>query len=428
MNRRASVGTRIKMSVAVAAVATALTSAAAMAQTSVSISGWVLLNRETIKANGATAGNAANIRLHDRIVDGGSSQITFRVTEDLGGGNYAFAQVMSTLVFNADCRFDALGNFASTGGCGLWGDRPSGIGIYSNAAGRFAIGVWPVHYARTTEFRGLYSPGAVMGGQAGAFGAASTINPSVGAIYSNAITWNSPLWNGFSLVAAYARPTDGPPPNLPGDVRDDRRNRVWNFAPAFDSGRFGLGYSRLIDKDAVTNTSISFAGTSVAGGVVIPSAWKIAGHRLSGIYRFANGLNASAIFDFSDMSNITYMAGGQIRVKRTFWALPISYVTGAHGISVTYGKASNWSGSIGGASLQLFKSRGYNLGSDTGAKFASVIYTYNLSNRTALYAGAQKILNRPLARYDFTDVPSILGTGNYGADPQGISLGIRHVF
>ncbi len=52
-------------------------------------------------------------------------------------------QVESAVIANSDTRGSLIGAGAGTSG---WGNRNSGIGIRSKAAGRFLIGVWDVHY------------------------------------------------------------------------------------------------------------------------------------------------------------------------------------------------------------------------------------------------------------------------------------------
>jgi predicted porin len=425
----------MKMKTAVAALAAAFVPSAALAQSSATIGGAYFLNYETAKANGATAGSTANIRSYDRVADGYGSNIRFTVIEDLGGGNRAFITVESIVIGNADTRSDALGKggaISSGNTATIWGNRNSAVGLRSKTAGRFLIGLWDVHYDvfNFTEgwTRTYANYGTSIAALFGSFGAASNINPAIGARFSNVIRWDSPTWDGITLTAAYARPTDAPPVNQPGDVRDGRNNRVWNFSPDFESGPFKARYTYLRDQDAVTNTPISLAGVLLAGGATIPAAWKITSNRVGAQYKFANGLWASLVWDSSSLSNITNVPVAQLGIKRSVWALPLSYAIGNHTFSVTYAKASNWKGSVSGADVRAYASQGFNLGSATGARFASFLYAYSLSQRTALYASYQKVNNRPLARYDFFAFPAGLGPGSYGADPTVFTLGMRHYF
>jgi predicted porin len=365
----------------VAAVAAAFVAPAAFAQTSVTIGGTINILWDNVRASGATntgtipatnpnggataaGGQPLNndVKSHDRVRDGAGSNIRFTVIEDLGGGNSAFVQVESAVVVNSDQRTDAMGNGGGlTGpqpGLGVWGNRNTGVGIRSKTAGRFLIGVWDVHYHETytvdpgwipmnsaQSILGLMNTFgmaiAISGSTAGAAGQ----NPAIGGRYSNVLRWDSPNWSGFSIAVNYARPTDGVPPSAPGSITDGKKNRVWNFAPKYESGGLALQYSYLRDKDIVIRTSTASAsgfsgvsglpGTGVlanpltfgsvpalpsattagavtnggpqplfidsasAGNVATNSLIKITSNRLGGRYKFANGFGLGAMWDSS---------------------------------------------------------------------------------------------------------------------------------
>ena len=212
----------------VAAVAAAFTAPAAFAQSSVTIGGTINIIYDSVSANNSTGG-LNNLKSHDRVRDGNGSNIRFTVIEDLGGGNSAFVQVESAVIANSDTRANAIGAGGAVATSG-WGNRNSGVGIRSKAAGRFLIGVWDVHYHEHYSI----DPGWIIVNSASStlglmnnFGGATL--GAIGARYSNVLRWDSPNWSGFQMVVAYARPNDAPPINTAtggaGDIRDGKKDR-----------------------------------------------------------------------------------------------------------------------------------------------------------------------------------------------------------
>lgn len=205
-----------------------------------------------------------------------------------------------------------------------------------------------------------------------------------------------------------------------------------------------LQYSYLRDKDAVSNAVPTFAGQNLNAGVAFAAAWKITGNRLGARYRFANGLGIGAIWDQSQYSNSTAALANTIGVKRSVWAFPLTWDAGSHHLMATYARAGDWKGQIGGADVGTVTPvtlglaaignctaasgclGGMNFGSDTGARFFSIGYMYNLSARTNLSLGYAKLSNGSLVRYDHYTNPS--GNTAIGADPRSVSIGLRHTF
>ena len=444
----------MKKSPVAIALAAALAAPGALAQSSVTIGGTVSILYDQVRANGnfggdTVAGPAAqnHLKTEDRVRDGGISNIRFTVVEDLGGGNAAFVQVESAVIQNSDQRADAVGNNQGVTAAGnstaVWGNRNSGIGIRSKTAGRFLIGVWEVHYTEHS----VIEPGYATGNQAWSaltimqnLGSGFNVNPLVGARLSNVIRWDSPVWSGFSIAAAYGRPTDGAPPNLAGTPIDGKINRVWSFAPRYVWGGLTLQYSYIQDKNAVTNAAPTFAGQAL--GAAFPAAWKITGNRLGARYKFDNGFGIGAIWDDSKYSNNAAAVINSISVKRTAWALPVTWDSGNHHVMATYGKANDWRGQVGGvdtgtatpASLGLVAIgscnaaclAGTSFGSNTGASMFSIGYMYNLSTRTNVSIGYVVLKNDALVRYDHYTNSS--GNTAIGGDPRNFSLGMRHTW
>jgi len=216
------------------AVATAFAAPVAFAQSSVTVGGTINVMWDTVRAGGGTAAaGAGDLKSHDRVRDGAGSNIRFTVIEDLGGGNSAFVQIESAVINNADTRGNLVGAGAVTGG---WANRNSGIGIRSKTAGRFLIGVWDVHYDEMYKADPgwlIVNSGSSTLGLMNTFGGGAAPVAGIGARYSNVIKWDSPVWGGFSLSVAYARPTDAAPANAAGTVADNKKNRMWSFSPRY---------------------------------------------------------------------------------------------------------------------------------------------------------------------------------------------------
>jgi predicted porin len=427
--------------VLVAAVAAAFVAPAAFAQSSVTVGGTINILWDTVRGSNST-GAIGDLKSHDRVRDGAGSNIRFTVIEDLGGGNSAFVQVESAVIQNSDQRADLVGNVGtgvttSGNSTAVWGNRNSGIGIRSKAAGRFLIGVWDVHYHEhyTTD------PAWIPGNSAWStlaltqnMGSGLNVNPAFGGRLSNVIRWDSPNWSGFSMAVTYARPTDGAPNNTAGDVREGKKNRNWSISPRYEMGGLSVVYSYMQDKDAATTATLSIGGALLAAGANATSTWKITSNRLGVRYKFAMGLGIGALWDVGKVSNTTVAAANQVSIKRTVWAFPITYDTGNHHLMATWARARDWRGQIGGVGLgtPLAVAIGtspagtYNFGSDTGASFFSLGYMYNLSQRTNVSVGYARTRNDALVRYDmFAN-----GTGNtsIGVDPRSFSVGLRHTF
>ena len=455
--------------VLVAAVAAAFAAPAALAQTTVTIGGTINIMWDSVKASGATANSAAgnfDMHSHDRVRDGSGSNIRFFVGEELGGGNQAFIQVESAVINNSDTRNNNFGAGAGTFG---WGNRNSAIGIRSKPAGRFLIGVWDVHY---DEMYGIESGWLIANSGSSAlavwqnFGSAFSVNPAIGSRMSNVIRWDSPQWGGFSMSAAYVRPTDAPPPNAQftgvpagttSSVQNDKKNRMYHLALRYQTGGLQVRYAYMRDDDAVTTAAVTFGGVTglvgaggaagaistagtgtvsdTAGNNLATTAWEITSNRLGIRYRFPFGLGIGAVWDQSKLEGAHENGSGfgNTDFKRTSWAIPVTYEFGNHGIYGTYGKARDWKGSIGGVNVGDFAvtmpgGSTHTLGADTGSTFFTLGYTYKLSQRTNVHLSYQKIKNESMARYDFFANTSGIAQSGFGSDPKSFAAGLRHTF
>jgi len=420
------------------AVAGALVAPSAFAQTSVTISGALNLWWESASATGASIGRAGDTLSRDRIVDGAGSNIRFTVVEDIGGGMQAFGQVESAVLNNAETRNNAAGAGATTSG---WGNRNSGIGLRSSAWGEILLGVWDLHYhehyaADSHILKGTSNSNSL--GLMNQFGTSGNGNTAytIGARYNNVIRYASPNWSGFSFRLAYARPTDAAPVNATGTQQDDKKNRVWNFAPSYSAGPLFVFYSHLRDKD-INVTPTFFTGMAAGAAALGAGTSDIRSDRIVAAYTFPFGLKIGLIYDRSKLNHTPTSPAVGSEIKRDVWVFPLSYTAGAHAVHFQYSRARDWKGNVGGVDLGAAAANitpvaggsVYSPGGDTGAKMFSIGYQYDLSKRTNLHLSYSKITNEALAGYDFFSAPAnITASTGAGADPRVYSIGLRHAF
>ncbi len=444
------------------AVAGALAApAVAMAQSAVTISGALNLWYESAGASGATNATTAastvstfDVKTRDRISDGNGSNIRFTATEDLGGGIAGFGQVESAVLTNAQTRNDGLGNpgqaTTSPQTASGWATRNSGVGLRGAAWGEVLLGIWDTHYtesyavdnqlikggSHTSSLALLNSFGTV----GWATGAGSLGGASIGARYSNVIRYQSPNWAGFNFRASMARPTDGAVPTTVGSVTDGAKNRAWNIVPTYSNGPVYVSWSYLKDKDIIGTGAALYTGATgggtFAGGAAGAALYTITSSRLHGAYTFPFGLKLGLILD---ASKIEAKASGTVaasELKKTTFSIPISWTSGPHAVFATYSQASKLKGSINGADLSTITilpsgapaGTGQSMDSNTGAKFYSLGYQFDISKRTNVHVAYAQIKNDKLAGYDFFSNTVSMSNGNFGADPRIISLGVRHAF
>jgi predicted porin len=437
-----------------------------MAQSAVTISGALNLWYESAGATSATNQSTSptrstfDVKNRDRVSDGNGSNIRFTATEDLGGGIAGFGQVESAVLCNAQTRNDDLGNpgQAATSpqtGCG-WATRNSGVGLRGAAWGEVLLGIWDTHYTESyavdnqlvkggshssslAVLNSFGTAGWASGTAGGAAGTGQLGGITIGNRLSNVIRYQSPNWAGFNFRASMARPTDGNVP-VDGTVADGKKNRAFNIVPTYSNGPIYASWSYFVDKDAVGTGAATYTGATggvaVAGGAGSTAVYKITSSRPEFSYTFPFGLKLGVILDWSkvEVSANAPTAGSEL--KKTTWSIPISWTSGPHAVFATYAVASKLKGSINGADLSTITilpsgsaaGSGSSMDSDTGAKFYSLGYQFDISKRTNVHVAYAQIKNDKLAGYDFFSNTVGMANGNFGADPRIISLGVRHAF
>ena len=358
----------------------------ALAQSSVTIGGFFKIGFENIKIDSASAlrsaagTNTSEIRMADN-----SSRIIFGVSEDLGGGLSAIAQL--------DNRFSPdNGNINATGN--TW------VGLKSNSWGAFTMGRHDLHYGQNASDMGAgasalkatsislmdYVNVATVAGVASSAPIANTTRTP------NSLKWQSPNWSGFDIIAAYTTS----PVSVDGDLASTvRKGYGWNINPHFTAENWGLGYSYWSAKP----------DGSLADQL---------GQNAFGYFKWS-GFKIGLSYNQSKLKD----AAGADLAKRDAWSIPLSWNTGPHTIYAHYTKAN--------------KDKVSAL-DGTSAAMAAVAYTYSLSKRTQVGVTYAYIRNESNAAYHFFtdvsggDLSSLGSTVQAGEDPKMLALIMYHAF
>jgi predicted porin len=244
---------------------------------------------------------------------------------------------------------------------------------------------------------------------------------------ANALRWDSPNWNGFTLTAAYSTAPYGSEGDMtPGATF---KGSATNFNPAFTASNWQVGASIWSSKTeggsvapitaAALATLVGAAGVpaAVAPGAASVNAlqYEEKANVLYGYYRWGGWKLGFAL------NNSEISLGGVVGSDRKAWTFPVSYTTGAHNFHAHYTKAD----ADDAAGL---------VGFDTGAKMMAFAYVYDLSKRTSVGVTYAKINNGVDASYNFFTSGGALGSTDglaqtfSGEDPQLIQVTVRHAF
>lgn len=391
-----------------AAVAAALLSAPTvlLAQSSVTISGRATMTFDNVTIKNRTGRNS------ETAVNDNTSLIRFSVTEDLGGGLQAIAQVETR-------------NQLDTGSLSAAG--PSFVGLRSKSWGQITVGRENLHYfLRESDM--FAKGGSLRGDSIGILGYVNGGATSIANVTrtANTIVWASPNWSGFTLNAAFSpQPDQG---SASGGLERDlgsavRKGRAWNFNPNYKGANFQVGYSYWDGKSDGAFTGLGAPAILTGAIFGTPAGLDQRSHRLYGSYRWG-GFKAGLAIDDSRLKTVTALATTEISDRRA-WSIPLEYATGPHSFFVEYSKARDdkaapW------------------VGLDTDANLVSLTYVYSLSKRTAFglnYArlnnGRNSFYNLFTSRNGTQDPLGVASTGpnpNAGEDPRVIGASISHYF
>ena len=356
------------------AVAGVLASPLAMAQSAVTISGVFKVGIDNIRLSNATVARTGH-QSENRVTDN-SSRIIFGITEDLGGGLAAIAQL------DVRPQLDDAGETNVAAG-------NSWVGLRSNNLGSLTLGRHDLHYGKqpddTAALAGALQASSVslMDHIGSAAIAGATRTPNV-------VRWDSPNWSGFALTVAYSTNSGAA---LESDLGSAvRKGNAWNFNPSYTSGPFQVGASVWRAK--------------ADGAVADQDSLSLYGYYRFGAFKVGLGINDS---EFEGAAGVTN--------DRRAWTVPVSWTSGAHNIAGHYTRAGEDKGTAA---------------TDDAARMIAVAYSYSLSKRTSAGVTFAKITNETNATYNFfTNSASLGSTGSAltaGEDGRLMAFTVRHAF
>jgi predicted porin len=183
----------------------------------------------------------------------------------------------------------------------------------------------------------------------------------------------------------------------------------------------------------MTDAAIVGAGGSTA------FSRELRGFRPGAAYTFGNGFKVGLLYDntktlWRDDSGNANAQDDDLNLKRTVWAIPVSFKTGAHTIGGTYARAGNLDagGTLSTAAMNANRADV----SQTGATYWMAGYQYAFSKRTNVSATYARMDNDSRANYDFwsngqmnnsVTAPTTL-SNTRGSDPTTVQIGIKHSF
>jgi predicted porin len=361
-----------KKLLAVAVAGALMVPAAAMAQSSVTISGVFKVGIDNYRISGGRDSNET------RITDN-SSRIIFGITEDLGGGLSAIAQL------DARPQLDDSGGSATTTALAAGN---SWVGVRSASLGTLTFGRHDLHYGKQPDEVAALA-GALQGAAVSLMDFIGNTPIANATRTPNVMRYDTPNWSGFAATVAYSTNASGNEADLASGVR---KGQAWNFNPSYTSGPFQVGFSHWRQKpDAALGeiTSNSFYG-----------------YYRFGAFKVGLGINDSEVEGAAGVTN-----------DRRAWTVPVAWRMGQHHVAAHYTRAGEDDGTAVG---------------DDAAKMFAVAYSYLLSKRTALGVTFAKLTNETNATYDFfTNTGALGSTGSAtaaGEDARLVAFTVRHAF
>jgi len=337
-----------------------------------------------------------------RVVDN-SSRIIFNVTEGLGNGLDAVAQL--------DVRFTPDAGTINAGG-NTW------VGVKSASWGRLTLGRHDLHYGKQPDDTAAKA-GALMGSAVSLMDYINGVAIAGATRTNNVVRYDMPTTMGIDAVVAWS---GNAPAASEGDMSvsnaagiSTRAGNAWNINPSYTNGPFSMGYSYWRSKpDAPIASTATNTGTLDQRGDVLYGSYKYGGFKIGLAW---------------NKSSLDFSTTGASFLERTAWTLPLSYVTGPHNFVGHYTRAngmSNAAGTVLNSSARMF----------------AMAYVYDLSKRTSVGLTYAKINNDINASYNFftsaslgsadvggTAAQTTLGQGLQGGEsPRMLQGTVRHAF
>jgi predicted porin len=357
------------------AVAGACVAPAAMAQTAnpVTLYGRIYVTLESVEGNSGAVPVPRRTRVEDQ-----SSYLGVRGTEDLGGGLKAFFQLETG--FRPDSNTTT---FAA---------RNSGVGL-QGGWGSVLLGRWDTPWKVVTIAVDPFGD-LLQGGITGTLSDQGNFDRRE----QNNIQYWSPSWGGFALRAYYAAnegkaagSADGKTP--PINPYSDGISVTYTGGPAYLFAVYEEHHDQL---NAVNGTSAA----AVAGG--LEKGWAGGGSFVFGPAKIGG--------QYQEIKHDT-PTGAVSRSKMKNWMGNVTLTFGNNQFIYQYMNSKD--GGLSTAAMQ------------PDCDSNSLGWQYNFTKRTWLITSYTMVKNNDAAACNFGANRLAIAAGQ---DPQGVSLGIRHVF
>jgi len=408
---------------------------------SVTISGVLKVGVDNLSigsANTARKGNTSEMRVTDN-----SSRIIFGMNEDLGNGLAAIGQV--DVRFSTDIAANVYqGNTTATGtgGTTMSAGGNTWVGLRSKTIGSLVVGRADLHYG-LFELNDIASKaGALMASTVGLFDYIGGTAIAGGTRTNNVVKYDSPVWGGFDMTAAWSANPTGPEADLINNQSattttnaTSRKGQAWNFNPRYNGGNWGARYSYWNQKSdggttpatlasigiACTATQVAYLTNGCATMQTNPADQR--GDTLLGWMQFG-GLKVALGWNRSTLTGTDAINGGAgVKTnERDAWTLPITYVFGPNNVYFHYTRANDDKVAAAGAN---------------GAHMWALAYVYDLSKRSSVGVTYAKITNHSAGTYNFFTNGGANAAGQFGSPggsslageaPQLIQVTMRHAF
>lgn len=370
------------------AVAAAMAPGLALAQSSVTISGVFKTGLDNIRMGSRAVGNSSEWRITDN-----SSRIIFNVTEDLGGGMQAIAQL--DVRFSTDLNTNAAGTPTMGNGGNTW------VGLRGKSWGTVTMGQRDLHYGKQPDDIASKA-GALMASSVSLMDSTSAAGVTTAIAGNtrtrNVLRYDTPQWGIFSGTAAWSANPTGVEADITA-ANTTRKGQAYNLNPVLTGANWQLGYSYWRQK-----ADVAGAATGQRGDV------------LYGFYRWG-GFKIGAAWNKSRVRSD--LAGGGDVARRTAWTIPASYTWGNHNIYGHYTRAQDDKTTAA---------------VNDSARMWAFAYVYDLSKRTSAGVTYAKIRNSTGAAYNFFTNAATGAFGSVGSapaageDPRLIAFTVRHAF
>lgn len=325
-----------------------------------------------------------NLQEDEFRVSSTASRLGFKGAEDLGGGLSAIWQAETGL------EVESGGAFGSSGASGM---RNTFVGLSSKSLGTVRLGRYDTAYKMSSGRYDVFAD--TMGDYNTIMGSLNGLNGAFDVRETNSISYETPDISGLKLMGTYGQRNEA------GATATDPQ--LWSLAAVYANGPLSVIAAYEAHDDAAPATGV----------VVDADSWK-----LGAGYKFGN-TQLAAIYERTDINSKTT---GVSDANRGAWYVSARHDMGNIALKGAYGNASD--SDINGV--------------DDGADFWALGVDYALSKRTVAYALYSSLDNDRDANYTIGgngtngafasgDTSAVVGN-QFGGNPNGLSVGIKHSF